>query len=258
MEKTLTVIGGDERFDRLRQLLNSDGYKITNSITDSDIVILPLPFRWSDEIMAQLKPSQLIFAGRVSHKDYTRAKSHNLNLLDYFAREELAIANSVATAEGAIEIAIRETPGTINGATVLIIGYGRLGKVIAHHFFSLGAKVTVSARSHSDKAWIAVNGYGVADTYSLGANLTEYDIIINTVPALVLTRERLEKVNKDALLIDLASIPGGIDFNAASELQIKTEWALSLPGKVAPLTSAEIIRDTIFNMLNELEVKTNE
>ncbi|MDR2606065.1 MAG: dipicolinate synthase [Oscillospiraceae bacterium] len=253
MTRTFTVVGGDERFVKLRELLISGAYKTTDSLKDADAVILPLPFRWSDEIMDQLRPSQLIFAGRVSREDSTRAKAKGLILHDYFAREELAVANSVATAEGSVEIAIRETPIALWNASVLVIGFGRLGKVLAQRFKSLGADVTVSARSYSDKSWISVYGYRAADTGSLGPDLSTYDVVINTVPALILTHERLLHLKSDCLLIDLASVPGGTDFNAASELQIKTEWALSLPGKVAPLTSARIILDTISNMLNELE-----
>ncbi|MGM9936476.1 MAG: dipicolinate synthase subunit DpsA, partial [Candidatus Ornithomonoglobus sp.] len=76
----------------------------------------------------------------------------------------------------------------------------------------------------------------------------------NTVPALILTGEVLEKVRQDTLIIDLASKPGGIDFDAAAELGLRVIWALSLPGRVAPVTAGIIIKDTITNILSEMEV----
>ena len=76
---------------------------------------------------------------------------------------------------------------------------------------------------------------------------------MNTIPSLILKEKEINCLKKDCLLIDLASSPGGIDIKAAKENKIKTIWALALPGKVAPLTSAEFIRDTIYNILEKNE-----
>ena len=113
----------------------------------------------------------------------------------------------------------------------------------------LSCRVTCSARKKEDFAWIKSYGYDCIDTNLLGENLSQFDIIINTVPHLILDKKRLEYVKKDSLLIDLASKPGGIDLENAKERGIKTVWALALPGKVAPETSAEFIKDTIYNIL---------
>ena len=93
----------------------------------------------------------------------------------------------------------------------------------------------------------------IMDRYgkSLAVNINGYDVVFNTVPYLLFDRELLEKMDSSVLLIDLASRPGGVDFGAAADLGVKTIWALSLPGKVAPQTSGEIIRDTIVQMLRE-------
>ena len=61
----------------------------------------------------------------------------------------------------------------------------------------------------------------------------------------------LNKLRKDTLMIDLASKPGGVDFNIAGKLGLKVIWALSLPGKVAPVSSGEIIAGTVLNILKE-------
>ena len=49
--------------------------------------------------------------------------------------------------------------------------------------------------------------------------------------------------------------PTGVDFAAAQQSGLNVIWALSLPGKVAPRTAGNIIKDTILNMIHEMEVK---
>lgn len=117
--------------------------------------------------------------------------------------------------------------------------------------FGLGAKVYCEARKTSDLAWIRAYGYEPIELKNLRQYLSEFDIIINTIPVLILGEDYLKDLNKDCLIIDLASNPGGVDKAVAKKLGIKTIWALSLPGKVAPITSAQFIKDTIYNILNE-------
>ena len=133
-------------------------------------------------------------------------------------------------------MAMEELPVTIHNARCLVIGYGRLGKVLARQLRGLGGKVSVAARSYSDQ---------------LSGWLCAYDLIVNTVPAPVLGREELDDLKPGCLVIDLASKPGGVDFKAASELGVRAIWALSLPGKVAPVTAGLAIRDTVYNILRE-------
>jgi dipicolinate synthase subunit A len=254
--RTYIIIGGDERFTKLAELLNAPQTVSTGELRETaDCVILPLPFEWNDEVMRSLSPGQLIFAGRVTEEDAAKAAELGLVLHDYFAREEMAVLNAIATAEGAIEIVMRETAYTLWRSSVLVVGFGRIGKVLSNRLTAIGAKVTVSARSCADRAWISAYGYGNVDTLTLGEKgngLDSFNIVINTVPSRIFGAERLKQLKDGCLVVDLASKPGGIDFKAAAELGINAHWALSLPGKVAPLSSAKIIRDTIRNMEREI------
>ena len=117
----------------------------------------------------------------------------------------------------------------------------------------IGANVYCEARKNVDLAWIRAYGYVPIRLNELNRTLQNYDIVINTIPSMVLDERRLQYLKKECLIIDLASNPGGVDRIASKKLGIKTIWALSLPGKVAPLTSAEFIRDTIYNILKEME-----
>ena len=69
-----------------------------------------------------------------------------------------------------------------------------------------------------------------------------------------LGEEELKELKPECVVIDLASLPGGVDFAAAQALGVKAIQALSLPGRVAPATAAAYLRSTICHILNELGV----
>ena len=115
---------------------------------------------------------------------------------------------------------MREYAGTINGSNCLVAGYGRIGKVLAWMLRGIGAKVTVSARRTSDLAWVELFGYQAVKTDDI-CDRDQYDLIFNTIPALVFNRRMLSKAREGTILIDLASAPGGVDYEAAEKLGIR-------------------------------------
>ena len=159
--------------------------------------------------------------------------------------------NAVAAAEGAIGLIMQETAVTIWNAKILVLGFGRIGKLLCHRLAALGADVTATARTPADLAWIRAYGYKAVPTSQIDRTLGGYDAIVSTIPACVMNEARLREVAAECLCLDLASKPGGMDFAAASRLGVRAMWALSLPGEVAPTTSGAIIRDTIYNILRE-------
>jgi dipicolinate synthase subunit A len=134
------------------------------------------------------------------------------------------------------------------------LGFGRIGKILARMLLGIGANVTVEARKYQDLAWIKSYGYNGVHLNQLEKVIGNYDVIFNTIPSVILDTEILSKIKKDCLVIDLASKPGGVDFEMARDMGLKVIWALSLPGKVAPNTAGNIIKDTIFNIIDELGV----
>lgn len=287
-ELNIWVAGGDMRQAKLAELLAEDGHSVHTfaleqlgdlpgvqaeehlaGIALADCVVLPLPAAGEgsllnaplserrcplSRLMDALRPNQIICAGMVGPQTAAMAADRGLTLHDYFAREELAVANAVPTAEGAIQIAMEELPITIQGSRALVIGCGRLGRALAQRLSALGSKVSVAARKYADLAWAESCGYGVEHTGQLEGWLCGYDLVVNTIPARILERTRLEELRPGCLVIDLASKPGGVDFDAAAQLGVKAVWALSLPGKVAPVTAGLAIRDAIYNILTELGV----
>ena len=284
------VIGGDMRQAKLAELLALDGHEVSafaidkirleggvrtcelvkEAVSGTDCVVFPLPLASAEgllnaplssglhttrEVISVLEPGQTVCAGRVDEAAREAAGSAGIELIDYLDREELAVLNAVATAEGAIGLIMEETAVTIWRAKILVIGFGRIGKLLCHRLRGMGAEVTASARSYADLAWIEAYAYEKADTNSIETVLGDFDIVINTVPARVLGEKRLLMLKKGCLCLDLASKPGGLDFSAASKLGVRAMWALSLPGEVAPVTSGQIIRDTVYNILREKGVR---
>ena len=287
MEKSITVIGGDLRIVKLIEMLDSDGYKVytyglenseeilsmervelcstlEEAVSASKVVVGPTPLS-SDrkrismpfgrnnvelgEFVNAIKGKYLI-AGNIGIKE--ELEKNEIQFTDFFKREEFIVLNTIATAEGTMQIAMEETQRTVHGSNVLIMGFGRIGKVLAKMLDGIGAKVYCEARKNEDISWIKAYGYNPIHLNDLNNNLNKFDIIINTIPFQILDEQRLSLVKKESIIIDLASTPGGVDRQAAKENGIKVIWALSLPEKVAPLTSAQFIKETIYHVLKEL------
>ena len=282
MAKTFLVVGGDLRqvylASRLakehdvalmgftKNLINDSNIKIientAENIPPTDYVVLPIPASSDgvtascpflgknimlDEILIRLKENGIVFGGKIDNRLKEFCENNGHLAIDYLQREELFVANAVPTAEGALQIAMEDLPITIFGARVLIIGFGRIGKVLTKMLVSLGADTMVATGSYSNNEWIKIYGAKPVPTAKIENYLADFDLIINTAPSIILDKKRLSKIPDNTLIIDLASKPGGVDFESAKVLSKKTIWALSLPGKVAPMTSGEIIAHTILN-----------
>jgi len=208
-----------------------------------------------EEILPHMKKGSIFIAGKIDYKIKELFLEKGIEPIDILDREDFAIFNAAASAEGAILTAMQNTDFTIHGSRVLIAGFGRIGKVLASMLSALNAKVYVEARKKEDIAWIENYGYFPIDISELKNYISEFDIIFNTIPYCIFNKDLLEKTNTNCIIIDLASLPGGVDFKAAEGFNIKTIHALSLPGKTAPLTAARYIKKTIDNIIFERSIK---
>lgn len=283
MYQSVSIIGGDKRQLYCAKAFLNDGLKVTlggfdklksdgeftilspiEAIKNSELLVFPLPCIKGGKLNAPFSKEDVYFdeellfslSGKkifTSMKDRlfeVAPKLRNEQVFDYSTREEFQVLNAVSTAEGALEIALREYEGTISKSRVLVCGYGRIGKVLSEMLSFLNADVTVSARKESDLSWITMRRCKAVKTEKL-CEQKPFDIIFNTVPALILDSYLLSHIAKNAIVIDLASVPGGVDFEACSRMDIFAIHALSLPGKASPKTAGETIKDTITNMLEE-------
>lgn len=282
-----TILGGDKRSLELGKLLMKDGndvciygfdrleqYKyesvdLNEAIEYADVIIGPLPFSTDninidvpfsneviqiDKVFDLMTEGQTIVGGKIGVEHEKKLKNKNLKSADYFKREEMQVLNAIPTAEGAIQIAMEETPVTLHNSNIIVLGYGRIGKVLSKMLYGIGANVHVEARNYGDIAWIKNNGYIPVYLKDLKTYLPTMNVIFNTIPQMILNKELLKSIDSNCIIIDLASKPGGVDMEAAKELEIKAISALGLPGKVAPVTAAMVIKETIYNIIEELEL----
>jgi len=284
----MLILGGDLRLLTVADEFIKDGYEVSvygidskyfetpyntyinavSAVLENEIIILGLPASkdgitvntpyfpekiYLDDIISVIDDKKVFLGGMFSPELQEKITNCGGICCDYFKREDLIIKNVIPTVEGAISIAIEETPHTIHSSKCLVCGFGRIGKLLSKMLSALGADVTVSSRKIKDAAWIECYGYNSIHTDRIENFVDKYDIIFNTIPYNVLTNSCLDKINKESIVIDLASKPGGLDFEYAKNKGIKTVWALSLPGKTAPHTAGLIIKNTICNILTELE-----
>ena len=275
MAKTIGILGGDRRMSLLSHYLKEDGYTVrTWALPDgaepsplcdaagAEVIILPVPMARDGtlngtdlalpELWKLLHPTQRIFAGAVRAEDKEAAQGRGLTITDFFSREELSVRNAVPTAEGAIETAMQHLSVTLHGTPCLVIGFGRIGKLLAHDLKALGAKVTVSARKLSDLAWIDAFGYAGEHTNRLLGKLGDFRVIFNTVPQQVVGEALLQELMPDCLLIELASV-SGFDLAAVEKLRLNYIKAAGLPGKVAPETAARAMKETLCKLMEGQE-----
>ncbi len=290
MKKVLSFlfIGGDLRQLRAAEGFAKDGHSVCvygmektengyikhtenpeGEFSKADVVVLPLPYSidkekiyapfskidiYISEIKDKLRKEQILLVGKADMELKLFAEMKGMCLIDYLNREEFAVLNSIPTAEGAIAVAMNQTTHTIHSSNCLVLGYGRIGKVLAKSLKGLGANCTVAVRKYKDLAWLSADGIDGTFFSNLDEKIGKYNIIFNTVPEIVLDFNRLSKTSTDCLIIDLASRPGGVDIETAARLGRNVISALSLPGKVAPDTAGDIVKTTISNILEEMEV----
>ncbi|NLY75242.1 MAG: dipicolinate synthase subunit DpsA [Firmicutes bacterium] len=238
--------------------------EISQAINDAKIIVLPISgmddsgmvrsYQATELIdfgscLPELSEDTLIVTGQMTSKWLKTAAEKRISVLQYADDDRIAILNSIPTAEGAAQIAMEGLPITIHGSVVLVIGFGRVGVTTARVFKALGARVIVAARRQASLARAYESNYETVLHRDLVNVIGSADLIINTVPALVLGKDELAAVSPEALIIDLASPPGGTDFAEAERLKLKAILAPGLPGKVAPKTAGKILASAIPEMI---------
>lgn len=179
------------------------------------------------------------------------ATQYVLRLVEMAEIDEIAVLNSIPTAEGAIQVAMENTEVTIHNSRCLVLGLGRCGTTLARDLAALGARVTVCSRSANDLARAFALGCEPLPLSQLSTHW-DFDIIFNTIPAMVLPRSYLRHLDAKTVIVDIASGPGGTDYTAAEQLGLTAIHALSLPGRVAPKTAASILVKAIPRLLENL------
>ncbi len=280
------VIGGDERQIYLTNALLQKGYSVvcaalsggmldkravqTDSLYDaaqqSDCLLCPVPLSKNgrditsgialedgtvDHLLTVLTKHHTLIAGAVPAHVKEFCRRAEIACCDLMERDDVAIRNAVATAEGTIAEMIARSKNNLHQSEVLVLGFGRCAQVLAHKLLGLDMRVTICARSENARALAQALGYHALAFDALDGNLNSFDYIVNTVPAMVLPRARVALLSDQATVVDIASAPGGVDFEAAKELGKNAALCLGLPGRYAPKTSGEILAQAVITILSE-------
>lgn len=284
------VIGGDSRQAYLADILGKEGFKIIafglsekiiesgtqhfdtaasaeQAVKSAMTVVAPIPMSKDnkhitvldkkdnpltvEELLSYMDRDQFLIAGSMTMYAEEFCVKNGIMHLDLMKSYEFSILNSIATAEGAIAHAVNNSIINIHKSSGLVLGYGRVGKVLANKLKALEMKVAVCARSRKDLTDIYVNGMESLEYSQLEDEIHKFDFVFNTVPSVVLDRNILGRLSANTIIIDVASPPGGLDLEAAKELNLKVHICQGIPGKIAPLSSAKIIADEIYPILKE-------
>ncbi|MFK2825045.1 dipicolinic acid synthetase subunit A [Bacillus sp. B190/17] len=218
-----------------------------------ETVFSSAPLRLTEEMLTRTPAHCVIFTG-ISPPVLTKlAEQTGKTLIRLFDRDDVAIYNSIPTAEGAVMMAIQHTDFTIHGSSVAVLGMGRVGMSVARTFKNLGANVRLGARKSEHLARAIEMGLTPFSIEQLPQEAETLDIVINTIPSRVITAPAIVKMKPNTLIIDLASKPGGTDFQFAKKRGIKAILALGLPGIVAPKTAGQVLAGVLAELLRKMD-----
>ena len=281
------VIGGDRRSAALAELLYDDGHRVRSfaleqaalspeigresclqgCVYGADCVLLPCPAERDGYLSAPLSeesipmprlleglwPGQVLLGGRLSEETLTAARKGKLLTADLLRQPELAVGNAALTAEGALCRLMEHSERSLWRSRVLVLGWGRIGSILTRRLQGLGALVSVAARGRRDRAMAEALGCRAFAYEELEHCLGDMDFLVNTVPARVLPEGMLCLVRPDALLLELASAPGGFDRELAQNIGLQVLSAPGLPGETAPLSAAELLKKAVYAAMEEME-----
>lgn len=246
------VIGGDVRFAYLARMLCSSGAdaRLINGVTEgaprvpraemdalksTKNVIMNWPCPNCHEIVESLPPgTQVFFCGPGTPKEI----HGDLRWTNLWKDEMLLLENAWLTAEGAICAAMNAGNASLHDCHCLVVGWGRIGRALTELLIGMSARVTVASRSEKGRNGAVMRGAEIASTYELRDVLPGKQIVFSTPPHQVLGEYELQRAEPDALIIDLASPPYGVDLEAAQSLGLRAWREPGLPGRYCPFSAA--------------------
>lgn len=277
---SILILGGDMRQkyvnDYFREKSYSSAYyacfdlteEFNNVLKSADVIVLPLPISKDgvhlnmegknvkmEDLFERLASKSIVLAGSVSQQIIDLAEQCGLRCIDYYKTESFQIKNALLTAEGAIYYAQTRLERSIYGANTAVLGFGRIGKILAYLLHAQGAEVTIGARKASDLHWSKLIGFNII---SIGEsekavfdNIGEFEVVFNTVPYWIISEQIAQKITNKTQIIDLASSPFGIDEKLVQKHRLDYRRELRIPGRYAPKSAGELIAQTIIELMEE-------
>lgn len=255
--KSFSVIGEDRRQKAAADFLKEAGYKIIaqEKADTAEYVLFPMPFSLACKkeiaVLEKLPEGSVAFGGKIAEEIMEEAQEKKMILLDYLKQGELAQYNAIPTAEGALQILMENSEKTLWNSRIAVLGYGRIGKLLCRLLSSFGAKVIIADRKAEKRAEAESAGLQAIDIAELKLQMPQQEVIINTIPAQILSKQLFEKTKQELLVLDLASMPGGVEKVAIELLGDRYVQALGIPTKYAPVTAGRFVAKTVLHMISE-------
>lgn len=270
----LLLVGGDKRRDYIEKYLNGRGY--TTCVYEKDpalfkeeilkkpsAVILPLPVSrdgktvniygrenepiYLDGLLQRLEAGDRVFGGMLSDGLKVKMSEKGIKAYDYYD-EDIILKNAVITAECLADV-LKENGVDILNAKIAVTGFGRTAKAISEMLYGMNCDFYIAARSDEALNDAKSRNYKCVKLKNFTEETPKTDVIINTVPALILDEKILYSLNSGAYIFDIASYPYGVDIELAKEYGINAVRALSLPGKYSPERAGIIIGEKVESLL---------
>lgn len=244
MNYNFFIIGGDKRLTKLGEKLKRDGNNVRtygniiegteevkflkkDMINGDEVIISSVPLSKDGiNVYMPLSDKKLTIAELSEFtKDNTFIAGQLNNKIignDILADERYAILNTISTAEGAIQVAMEETTYELSNSKVMVLGFGKVAKTLCNKLERLGLDVYVMARKEIDLAWIEAYGYKPIKKEELTNNICKMDIIFNTIPSIILDKGKLIFLNKETLIVELASKPRWSRFRYRLQIRNKS------------------------------------
>lgn len=247
------ILGKEERQKYLFQMLCDRGQTVTycDSWLDGgyDAILLPVTQTadYFKRIADRLQAGEYVFGCNFPSDLAKYKRRQGIFLIDYLKEEGAAYQNAVATAEGAIAEALLAGKEVLFNQEMLVMGYGRCGQILAQRLQALGGRVSVYEKNQEKRAMAQAYGFGIHQ-----ADWGAYAYLFNTIPALVLDAGRLSCIRHDAVLIDIASRPGGLDYAYCRQNNLNAKLCSGLPAKYAPKSAAKLLMHIVESNLKEV------
>lgn len=282
----IAVLGGDLRQIYIANHLCESGYSVvvygtvqskllksicvatslSHALNICNVIVCPTPFSKnnthlfteneeisiSNTLLEQtLNQDHFVVGGDFPNEFTNYCKFHQIEFYDFLKDDSIAIENAVATAEGAIAMAIQSSLINLSKSRCLVLGFGRCGKILAHKLSGFQTKLTISTRNSSSLSYGHSLGYDVIQLSELKYNLPQFDYIFNTIPSVILPKELLAKISPETTIIDIASAPGGLDYGYVKKHHLNAHLCLGIPGKISPKTTGIILSNALIQKLKE-------
>ena len=240
---TFLFIDDDLRYQYTKLYLRKKGHEILDYYIQNkviDYIVLPIKGKEKDELFEHLVKENLdkkyIIYNETEYLKKIKNK-YNLNYIYLKEDKEFNLINSKATSECVLMFSIEVLPIILKESKILILGYGNSAKELVKDYLHFTNNILVAIRRKEVQLELDELKIKNINLIDLKDYIDKYDLIINTIPSLILDEELLRYVSPSSYILDIASFPGGVDYKKAKEYGINAYLLPSLPSKFKPKSS---------------------